>query len=125
MPRERIIHEQMYRQKRIDAGNETSPGLYEHTLIEPGEMFTLDDDERMRFSPALEVAWNRDGNNGIEGWVQVIAHVDAGDVVDRAAQLGGSPDTVSFPSETMNRRQINHMIRTLRRARDAAFGTDE
>jgi len=65
--------------------------------------------------PSLTVAWNRDME-----WVQV--------------QLIAEPETWGFlaedncPTATSNvlsRKELNHLIRTLRRARDAAYGSDE
>ena len=74
--------------------------------------------DRNRQNPDLSVNWNREGE-----WVQVAIVVDAEYL---AEYLSTSKDTrLSIPTEVLTRQQINHLIRTLRRARDAAYGSDE
>lgn len=43
---------------------------------------------------------------------------------DRLAARGDEPVETTVYSDPMTRHQLNEMIRTLRRARDAAFGAD-
>jgi len=62
---------------------------------------------------AVKVGWSKKGL--VDGYVQVAVILDRGGVAD--------PDVYAEHSQ-MDRDGINHLIRTLRRARDAAFGAD-
>jgi hypothetical protein len=74
--------------------------------------------------PALHVVWTRDH-----------AHVQVGFEFDRAVMkehLGHASgedwigaDRAVFYTGNLNREEINNAIRTLRRARNAAYGADE
>ena len=67
------------------------------------------------FTPHLHVRWHREGE-----WVQVQLTVEpehARYLLDNTCR--------DITSEVLDRRAINNLIRTLRRARDAAYGTDE
>lgn len=80
-------------------------------------------DATFREEPSLEVSWNRDGS-----WVQV-AYVAPTDWWDRF--MADDPNGVHGPkyrtayTDVLTRQEINNLIRTLRRARDAAYGSDE
>jgi len=66
--------------------------------------------------PSLDVSWSREPT----GWVQI--GIDA--PTDFLAGIIRDGAT-SVWTDVLDRREINHMIRTLRRARDAAYGSDE
>lgn len=97
MPRETVVH-----------GTE-----YRHTEATPNGSSVEN-----RQNPDLNLNWNRDGE-----WVQLAVTVDRRYLEDLL--LGPVADRVSIPTEVLTRQQINHLIRTLRRARDAAYGSDE
>lgn len=67
------------------------------------------------YEPELRVQWERDNQ-----YVQL--HLEA--PPEHWAQLGNGGVSTA-PSQVLDRRQVNHLIRTLRRARDAAYGADE
>ena len=61
--------------------------------------------------PQLDVSWLRKGGDYEDGWVQVT--------------LENKTGQVALVSDPLDRHELNKLIRVLRRARDAAFGTDE
>lgn len=67
--------------------------------------------------PTLQVKWNRDGAGGIDGWVQVQFEMNETYTKNYIGE--------QVTSDRLSRKEINHLIRTLRRARDAAYGSDE
>lgn len=76
----------------------------------------------MREEPSLDVSWNREA-----GWVQVAFDAPR-DWWDRFySAVVGSPEQhhMTAYTDVLTRTELNHMIRTLRRARDAAYGADE
>jgi hypothetical protein len=85
--------------------------------------------------PNLEVYWSRSSefselrrfDEDEEGNVQIMLDLDKTEVLDLAARFETDPDMVATAAITgkLSRYQINKLIKTLRRARDAAFGTDE
>ena len=78
----------------------------------------------LREMPSVDVTWNRDSS-----YVQlsIEAPRDWWDRFNDTYSQANSPDLHSYAvfSEVLDRREINHLIRTLRRARDAAYGADE
>lgn len=126
MPRERVQHGKLWVAKTVPSesvidihGEPTGAHAYELRDFIPGEI--LAKDEVLYEEPSLDVAWNRDA-----GWVQI--GIDAPkDWWDRFFEgyrdHGDTPYAVY--TETLTRQQINKMIATLRRARDAAYGRDE
>lgn len=99
MPRETVVHGTEYVHSHLSEDGRS--GEVEH-----------------RQNPDVNVNWNRDGE-----WVQLAVTVDRRYLEDLL--LGPVADRVSIPTEVLTRQQINHLIRTLRRARDAAYGSDE
>ena len=94
----------------------------------PGVTESLSDDERIYEQPSLDVTWNRDA-----GWVQIglmappewfRQALESSSWVDADGKTQWPVETGVF-TEVLTRNEINHMIKTLRRARDAAFGADE
>lgn len=84
--------------------------------------------------PDLEVLWSRAGDSEhlpvgeeAQGWVQIGLDMPRAEWERSFKEFERSPDLLARAvfSQSLTRGQINHMIRTLKRARDAAFGADE
>lgn len=109
MPRERVHHGQIL---KVTTLGTAPPGDLDGTMSAQG----VEHQEQ----PSLDVSWNRDA-----GWVQVSIHAPR-DFWERLYK-DRDPDEQSFAAFTdaLSRHEINHLIATLRRARDAAYGKDE
>lgn len=91
--------------------------------IQHGEAAYETDTEGSLGTPSLDVTWMRDPTGHVqiaiemtrEQWIANADHLRADDRISARA----------IYTESLNRREINHMIKTLRRARDAAYGADE
>lgn len=120
MPRERIQHGKLLVEPSVIEA-ESAPLPAGHVVREFDPDKPLAADEVIREQQSVDLAWNRDA-----GWVQLVieAPADWWQRVHSDASWEGS-DVRSVASEPLTRQQINHLIRTLRRARDAAFGADE
>jgi hypothetical protein len=70
-------------------------------------------------SPTLHVGWNR------AGWVQVSIATDTSSLARLVedAQKHGESEPAIYTDE-LSRDEINRLIRTLRKARDQAYGAD-
>ncbi|QGZ16705.1 hypothetical protein PBI_DEWDROP_57 [Microbacterium phage Dewdrop] len=137
MPRERIQHGELligpakdvvtdpeaegFDKERLERAARRS-GVEYHPGVE-----ALSDDERIYEQQSLDVVWHRDG-----GWVQL--QIEAPPewfekALDEQAWKSdpnaGPPMHQAVLTGVLDRRQINHLIKTLRRARDAAYGADE
>ena len=85
------------------------------------------------YDPALHVHWRRPEapdhlavlGSGYRGGVQVSLEVPADYLRHRAARLDESVVNTSIFTNDLTRLELNRLIRTLRRARDAAYGADE
>lgn len=76
--------------------------------------------------PQLHVSWTKaDHEYGSSAHVQVALEVDARHVMERFASNTHETTRNWFYTDTLDRTTINLLIRTLRRARDTAFGRDE
>ncbi len=117
MPRERIQHGKQLAQIPM---TETDPDYL--IPYHPGDK--LPDGALVREEPSLDVGWNREGE-----WVQlsIVAPREWWDtwVQSYAIEKGAPEDTLSVFSGVLTRGEINKMIVTLRRARDATYGADE
>lgn len=86
---------------------------------------------RVTREPNVEVVWTRQGENprpayeDPEGWVQIGLDIDKVDLEDRLRYDDDSISARTFYTDKLTRHQINEMIRTLKRARNAAYGSDE
>jgi hypothetical protein len=58
------------------------------------------------------------------GWARDLEHVEVGTVMPEGAELHATPEGNGWFIQ-LDRDGINRAIRTLRRARDQAFGRDE
>lgn len=126
MPRERVQHGKLYvieakgSTKVTDLrGEETGAVASLMHEYAPGE--ELHEGDIIQEQPSVDVTWNRD-----PGYVQISieAPADYWERFEKGRKDGGQTHYGIF-SETLTRQEINHLIRTLRRARDAAFGADE
>lgn len=116
MPRERVKHGEIF---PVDEKGNSEVVLNEHGLPwHAGD--DVPEGHTIREQPSLDVSWNRDGE-----WVQVGFSAPN----DWWARLNDIPEPVpghrAVFTDVLSRQEINHMIRTLRRARDAAYGADE
>lgn len=122
MPKERVHHGSMYLFKKQEPveGQPPSEDDMVGTLWHPGD--PQPEGTVLREEPSLDVYWNRDGE-----WVQVAidAPTDWWDRFWKDKQENKLITASSVFVEALSRQEINHMIRTLRRARDAAYGSDE
>lgn len=77
--------------------------------------------------PGLHVGWMPDGEHG-DGHVQVCIEIDPR-YADYAAKMTtetqGDGTPIKIWSENLSRTEMNKLIRTLRTARDKAYGRDE
>lgn len=82
--------------------------------------------------PNVEVVWSRmeeytetrRREEDPQGWVQIGIDIDQVDLKDRMRYDDGVTAR-TFYTDKLTRHQINEMIRTLKRARNAAYGSDE
>jgi hypothetical protein len=82
------------------------------------------------YDPAIHVHWRRPEGpdysvDSVKAGVQVSLEMPVGFLKNRAERLDEAVITTSIFTDDLSRREINHLIRTLRRARDAAYGSDE
>jgi hypothetical protein len=126
MPKERVQHGALFVIEQEGATEATDVygepiGIKAHRArpYAPGEILSAG--ETLEEQPSVDVTWRRD-----PGWVQVSVEASA-DWWDRFQKSRERVEQSHFGvfSEVMSRQEINHMIRTLRRARDAAYGSDE
>lgn len=136
MPRERVKHGKQYATWSADPKAPTPKDALEHPTPEgPEEVsyailskeFHPGDPEvpsgaTITEDVSLDVNWNREA-----GWVQVSMSVpiDKWEDINKGREDLSNPPHVSVYTDTWTRQEINATIKTLRRARDAAFGADE
>ena len=74
-------------------------------------------------TPALDIEWMREPT----GRVQVAIDMARETWIINAKSVNEDPSVAAraIYTESLTRQEINHMIKTLRRARDAAYGADE
>lgn len=123
MPRERIQHGRlMVRQEHegleLDSGDVIPGAIVEYELhpdadVPKGAIVTE--------QPSLDVHWNRDGE-----YVQLAIDAPRTYWQRFLESYEGSPEATRFGvfTDRLTRSELNHLIRTLRRARDAAYGAD-
>jgi len=118
MPKERIKHATQYATWEAE-GNDEYPGAQLSKALEPGEKAPVG--STITEDVSLDVSWNRDAE-----WVQVAIEMtpEKWKELSDIAQ-GDGIDHYSIYTDVLSRTEINKMIRTLRRARDAAYGADE
>lgn len=120
MPRERVHHGKIWKNSPLtnqSEGEIQGVSVSEYTPDTPvrsGEYLVED--------PSMDIDWNRD-----HGYVQVSIDMPRETWIERAKSIEDDSQIIKSAvyTNTLTRKEINHMIRTLRRARDAAFGRDE
>lgn len=119
MPRERI-HHGTFRIEVEHPGTQEYPGAIVTQEWHPGD--PQPPGSVLYEEPSFDVTWNRDG-----GWVQLAFDAPRRWWDGFIKSYANSPEQTHFPAytEVLSRREINDLIRTLRRARDAAYGSDE
>lgn len=86
---------------------------------------------RLTREPNVEIVWTRPEETvqqtGVDpaGWVQIGIDLDGVDLEDRMRYSGSNTTAKTFYTESLTRHQINELIRVLKRARNAAYGSDE
>lgn len=87
-----------------------------------GEPSEVPEGGHISYSPGVELHWSREYGN-----VQLSVEFPAEQWIVNAEQLKEDPDIKmrGIFTDGLSRREINDLIRTLRRARDAAYGKDE
>lgn len=88
-------------------------------VIQHGKAFTRDA-LNDTVGPTLQVSWWRDGTDGLPGYATVQFEIDETLVAAIAEN-----NATKISSRPLDRKEINKLIATLRRARDAAYGSDE
>lgn len=127
MPRQRIQHGKIYvTEPDIEAtdvvddhGKPTGVKAHAATEYIPGS--ATPEGATVQEMPSLDVTWR-----GENGWVQIGIEAPS-DWWDRFEESRKSAEQSHFGvyTEVLTRDEINDMIRTLRRARNAVYGSDE
>lgn len=126
MPKERIKHARTFATWQADSasvpGSEEIPGGLVSREMLPGDSFAnLPSDAKITEDTSLDVSWNRDAE-----WVQISIEMTPDKWAELAENASGDGiEHYSIYTDVLSRSEINKMIRTLRRARDAAYGVDE
>lgn len=128
MPRERVHHGKLtahWKDPDVDfEDGKGYPGAEVSASYSPQDPppFPPDVPVEITGEPSLDVLWNRDGC-----YVQVAIDAPRDWWKKWLESYDGSPELPSFPAYTdvLSRRELNDLIRVLRRARDAAYGRDE
>ena len=125
MPKERVQRGEVFVWEPDATGKDpVAPGMVPSggRPYHPGQQ--LPEGAILREEPSLDVTWRREDAGG---WVQIGFDAPRDWWERFIASYEGSPEAHHFAAWTavLDRREINHMIRTLRRARDAAYGNDE
>lgn len=124
MPREQITDTMMTEHWDIKATNGSPGGVAEQPYA--GSTGPMDPTHWVEFKPELHIAWNP-GN-----WVQAQLDIDTKQLLRRAAELNARIENgedvgsqQSFTTDVLDRRHLQNLVRTTRRARNAVFGGDE
>ncbi|CAN5423893.1 hypothetical protein BH09ACT9_BH09ACT9_00590 [soil metagenome] len=75
--------------------------------------------------PELHVIWHPETESFGDGYVQVSLAFPKGFLAARAASDDDTAEKNWLYTPQLNRDELNRLIRTLRKARDRAYGTDE
>jgi len=122
MPNEQINHGQPYLYRETTASDGVPSGYVTDTYTggEPPAGWTV------VHEPSLHVHWDRQEARRA-GHVQVSLDLDRFDVLRTAAEVeqDGAITKRGIFTGALDRAELNHLIRTLKRARDAAYGKDE
>jgi len=141
MPKERVHWGTQYIQNAVPETDKHG-GYYEELpfqglSIDPntGETEKLPTGNRLSRSPSVDIYWSKPGEYAPAaydeeqlGSVQIGFDVNAAELDLFMEEWKQDRDLVSsrsFFTRGLTRKQINDMIKTLKRARDAAFGVDE
>ena len=87
-----------------------------------GRVIPKDEGDGTEALPTLDVHWQREGRH-----VQVAIELPTERWIEIADDLRNTDNVTARAifTDAMTREQINHTIRTLRRARGSAYGADE
>lgn len=120
MPRERVHHGKLYVEIDLQKTSDQPQGV-EIREYDPNDK-SIPKDAKVSEEPSLDVTWSRD-----QGYVQVSIDMSREQWLTNTKQLEDDPNVIkrAIYTDGLSRQEINHLIRTLRRARDSAFGADE
>jgi hypothetical protein len=121
MPRERVKHGDIrVTEKHEDVDG--IPGAILEYIYDPHDPNPLPANTVLYEEPSLDISWGREA-----GYVQVSIDFTREQWLEVAKELEEHPGTIKKAIHTMplTRYEINNAIKTLRRARDAAYGKDE
>ena len=119
MPRERVHHGSIFVETEPDPSLPDSSEPARRPW-HPGE--PVPEGKKLFEQPSLDVSWNKDAE-----WVQIAFSAPRDWWENFFASHKDDTMALSYSAFTdvMSRQELNHMIRTLRRARDTAYGSDE
>lgn len=132
MPRETVHYGRDYARVKYPATDDHSAFEVEYDAhdrrLASGE---VDGEITYSTKPQVDIMWSRSAGSAIEmnGSVQVSIGIAPKDMQRTIDHIKDQPEDLeafsTFYTEPLTRAEINHFIRTLRRARDAAYGSDE
>lgn len=134
MPREQINTPARRTITLPTGSNGLKPGEFGMYFARDGE--ELADGQHWEDTPTLFIGWHRSGDHGLpseEGCVQFHMTVDADEVLRAAEDIRRGRDNPNVPGHehwtfsttNLSRAETQNAIRFVRRARDAAYGSDE
>ncbi len=135
MPRETIKHPKPFLRVQHKETEDTSSWwealpFEGYQVDDKGRTLPLPPNTALAFHDSVEIGWSRPAPDNLpvgeeaSGSVNVSISYDVFDVQEML-RVSDSDVTQVTLSSGLTRSQINAMIRTLKRARDAAFGADE
>lgn len=106
---------------------------YKYPVLNPGDTDFKDQNPEGSIivnGPELEVSWSKPGEwtpEDEDGFVQVSINVDRNEILRIAKELEENPTITmsAFYTSGIPRTKLNELVRVVKRARNAAFGTDE
>lgn len=129
MPRERIIDGPLwvhYPKGYTEEGDGPTPSARLYNNFVPSDQ--IPEGSVVIQEPAADLVWRRESRPGDgDGFTQLTVECEAEWLRRRLAEVDklGDGRWVQISLEVMDRRRLNQLIRLLKRARDAAYGTDE
>lgn len=118
MPKERIKHGALFINPKDDTKEPSRP-------FTPNEK--MKSGETLHEESSLEVNWR--ATDHIDGYVQLSIHATRSwwERLMNSHSEENSPGTVAWGAyvDSLSRQEINNLIKVLRRARDAVYGSDE
>ncbi len=102
-----------------------TPRVFDPTLVDAN---TLPIHGEAWADPTLHVSWHQHGTGEMPGHVQVALGLPVqyiGSLMGDYSKAGAVAPSMDVFTPVLSRQDVNKLIRTLRRARDQAYGRDE